>query len=839
MGKKNTGTNQNLSFFQKISKHQTSIFSVIGVIIIAIVFAPMIFQNLQPGGTDVIGGKGKSNQIQNWSEQSGEKAYWNPTLFSGMPTYWKMDTVKTADTVFYLLGRIFGGRGGQSFIFYLLGFAGMMFLCRHLKMSPLASFIAAIGFTLMPHWASLIQIGHFMKFRPIMLLPLLLVTFLRILKNPNILNLSLFSMTFAALIRIKHYQITFYALIILIFIGIWFFIGSLRKKKSIGKPLLFIGFAAVLVFALVIQPFLLAKEFTPFSIRGGTGEENSTGLDINYATGWSFHPMESFNFVIPRFFGGASGETYNISNPKFPHLNGKKLPGYWGHMPFTETTEYMGVILMFFALIGLIVNRKNGFVQTLFAVGCLTYVLAFGRHFLLLYNIFFSIVPLFDKFRVPAMALIVNYLITAIFAGYGVQAFFDAKTDEEKKKLSKYVMIVGGILILVAIMALGMSSGLEYSRQQDLSQYDGKTLEMIKMVRKEFLVADAQRLLIYSIIAFALAFLFTKKIVFKNAFSVIFIFMILLIVDQYQIQGRYLIEKVNGRYTNLSYQENLVKTHFKKQKYDTFIDSMKEKNLEFESFRIYPLAQNIWNSNDYSYFHQSIGGYSPAKLRITQDIMDFGRMDKTGVFARNIPDMLNAKYYIVDGMLPDVYPFNNLDNAFQDGKKFVYENKQACGRAWFVGDYKVRKTRKERFDLLKSNTFDVHKSAILENEISAQIQAPKDAKVELVKLNPNEVSFETENSNQSLLVVSEIYYPKGWKAFIDGNEVEFYKTNHVLRSVVVPAGTHKVDFKMVPQTLISTHIVGLAATLISYLLLVVGIFFEIKKCRSDKEVANA
>ncbi|PID30105.1 MAG: hypothetical protein CSB55_00335 [Candidatus Cloacimonadota bacterium] len=831
--------NTALSFFDKISRYRTTILSILGIIIIASVFYPMVFQNLQPGGTDIIAGRGKMNQVSDWSEKTGETAYWNPVLFSGMPVYWKTDTVKSIDSFFYFIGRIFGGRGGQCFVFYLLGFAGMMFLGRHLKFPPFASFTVALGFVLIPHWASLIQIGHFMKFRPIMLFPLLTVTALRILKKPGILNLALFSLSFAFLIRMKHYQITFYALLILLFIGIRYFAGALKNKKPVGKSLIFLLFSAVLVFALVLQPFLLAKEFTPFSIRGGTGEENSKGLDINYATGWSFHPMESFNFLIPRFFGGTSGETYNINNPQFPHLAGKKMPGYWGHMPFTETTEYTGIIIIFFALIGLIANRKNSFVQAMFALGCLTYVLSFGRHFLPLYNVFFSAVPFFNKFRVPAMALVVNYFIATVFAGYGIQAFFASETDEEKKNLSKYILIAGGFLIAVSLLAFALSSGLDYSRGRDLAQYKGNVLEMIKAVRREFLVHDAQRLLMFSLLVSVLAFLFAKKIFFKHPFSIALVLCVLMFIDFYQIQGRYLIEKVNGKYTNLSYQGNMVKNYFKKKKYDEFLDSRKEKNLEFESFRIYPLMPNIWNSNDYSYFHQSIGGYSPAKLRIVQDLMDFGRMEKTGIFARNILDMLNAEYYLADRPLPGSYPFDNLEEVFRGNDKIVYQNKKACGRAWFVGDYEIKKTRKERFDLLKSDKFDVHKKAILETELPQEIKSPQNAKVILTKLNPNEVEFKTENENQSLLVVSEIYYPKGWKAFTDGKETPFYKTDHVLRSVIVPAGEHTVKFKMVPKTLISTHLIGESATVTAVALLLIGIFFELKKKKNGKDILSA
>jgi len=251
--------------------------------------------------------------------------------------------------------------------------------------------------------------------------------------------------------------------------------------------------------------------------------------------------------------------------------------------------------------------------------------------------------------------------------------------------------------------------------------------------------------------------------------------------------------------------------------------------LEFAEYRIYPVVSNVWSTNDYSYYHQSIGGYSAAKMRIYQDLMDFGRADGMGVFARNIPDMLNARYFWVEGRLPEQYPFQNLRIVYGGQEQLIYENEQACGRAWFVGDYVQANSRDERFGLLKDQQFDVRQKAILETELSQEIAAPANDSVFVERLNPHEIALQTQNDATSLLVVSEVFYPIGWKAFIDGKETPLYKTNHVLRSLVVPAGNHKVELIFDPPLLRLATRISLFSTILAFVLFVIGIFFVYKK----------
>ena len=305
--------------------------------------------------------------------------------------------------------------------------------------------------------------------------------------------------------------------------------------------------------------------------------------------------------------------------------------------------------------------------------------------------------------------------------------------------------------------------------------------------------------------------------------------------DSWQIQNRFLLDKTNGIYDNLHDQSSWEENQFEKTKVDKYLLSLRDRDLEFAQYRIYPLVRNFWSSNDFSYYHQSIGGYSPAKLRIVQDLMDFGCKNGLSILSRNISNMLNAKYFVAPQQLPQMPLFKNLELVFQSDRFFVYKNQETPGRAWFVGNYEVEKDKFARLERLKSSSFDINKKALLEKELDQKISQPQNASVELEKLNPKTIELNVKNDKNSLLVLSEIYYPIGWKAFVDGKETEIFKTNHVLRSIYVPAGSHNIKFVFNPKSLKNTHIVSTIGTILSFGLFAYGliIYFLRKKRKTQ------
>ncbi|MCD4652043.1 MAG: YfhO family protein [Candidatus Cloacimonetes bacterium] len=825
-------------------KYLQLVLSGLLILFILIFFSPMVFAGYRPGGVDVIGSKGANHQIKEWEEQTGEKAMWNPTQFSGTPTYHHFKTVWFVDTfVEKWLGTVIY----NPILYYIIGAFGMCLLFRQLGFHPLLRLFGALAFVLTVHWATLLDIGHFMKFRPIMLIPLLVFTFIQLWEKPKLLSFASFAIVLAWQIRTQHFQIVFYTALMLIFIGKALLWTAIRKKEQFITRLILMFLAGFLAIGIVAQPLASMKEYTPFSIRGGTGEaesdesKKSTGVDINYATNWSLHPSEAMGFVIPRFHGGVSSEYYHGSEN--PNLTGKRVPGYWGHMPFTQTSQYMGIVIVFLALLGIMVYWKKPLIVSLVMLTLFSYLLAMGRHFNSLYQLFFDWVPFFNKFRVPAMIVVIINVSVIFLAMFGLKALFQV-TNADRKKLLQKAVIAAGLLLVIALGAFAVSGNLAYTTAQETAQLQqqyganaGRALDMYKDFRKEFLTQDTNRMILYLLLTISLVIgylinLKNGKGILTNRWLMVGLLLVLMVIDMGLMQSRYLLHKENSVFTNLRKDRHLETSHFKQTPLDKYMMEQQDEALEFGENRVYPVVANIWNTNDYGYYHQPIGGYSPAKLRVYQDLKDFGTIDGQYHFTRNIPDMLNARFFLSERELTTLYP--GLRKVSSAEGTFLYENPHAAGRAWFVENYVVETSRADRFKRMRDAEFDIHNTAILESELSEQINPPDSlASVKVMILTPHKISFETSNRENSLLVVSEVFYPVGWKATVDGNETPIYKTNHVLRSVYIPAGKHTVEFSFNPPALGFPHYISLFCTLVIFLILSGAIVMRFRLAKAD------
>jgi len=789
-------------------------------IFLLILMSDMSFKGLRPGGVDVIGSKGKTQQLREFQEKTGETALWNPPLFSGMPYYHRIGgRVFSLDTFFNnVLGKIL-----YLYIWlYLLGFIGMYYLLREFKISFWAAVICSLSYILIPYYMSMLSIGHFAKFRPVLYMPIVTYFFVSFLNKGKLLRLSFFILVFSIQIRTQHYQIIFYQIILLLFLGVFYLVKQVKVNKKTAL-LRFVGtvFSSVIIFLMVAQPLLVTRDYTPYSIRGGTGDDKSTGLSSDYATKWSLNPAEMIVWFMPRFYGGTSGEIYN--GTRVDQFKGQRIPGYWGEMPFTQSYDYIGAILLILAIFGLITSWGKGLIKLLAGLFVLSLLLSFGRHFSLIYDFFFRYVPTFNKFRVPAMVSILMHFLIVIFAGFGLTKIFSR--NEDPKRITK---ILTGVLIFTLILGLiPLLFGSEYDliKTGETQQYNPQAVKYLQTARLEMMQNDGIRLILLSLVFYLIFMLYrTNKLK-----SYIFIILIigLIMVDQIPF-----FKKAEGE---LYDSDTLEKVYFKKSDTDRFILQ------DQDYYRIFPLTENPFNNSDWCYYHNSIGGYSGAKLRIYQDIIEncfFSGTDDRLPLNWQLIRMLNTRYIISNQELPD----DQLQKLFYDKREelFTYRLKPVPEPAWFVKEIKIIPDKQARLDSLNEQDYNVYSTAILEKDPPFMIQKPDSVNISVEEASINHITYEVYNNKPGLFVASEIFYPQGWKCFVNNQETEIYKTNHVLRSVYVEnRGYNTIRFVFEPDKFRKYYTISLFGHIIAWILLLLGIISSFKKRVQPNDIDNS
>ncbi len=789
------------------------------VVLLFILFKPLVTDGLSPQGADVVGTLGATHQVREYSKETGEAALWNPHLFSGMPQYHRQSAVTfSIDTILSYLSRIFS----SVFIYYLFGAFGLYALFRYLKMSPMISFLSTIIFILMPHYKSLYTEGHMAKLRAIMYLPWVLLVFLYFLDKKNILSAAIFAIIFGAQIRTQHYQIVFYTAILIFAVGVYPMLKDLLEKKYLifGKSTVLLLAAIALGITMSSQPLFLAKEYIPYSKRGKTtinlkdkniqSEERSTsdGVQIEYATQWSTHPSELLTWFIPRFYGGMSGEKY--TGNEVPQLRNRVIPGYWGHMPFTQSYEYMGVISLLLAFIGIYAFRKNTFIISLLILASFFILLSFGRHFISFYNLFYNHFPFFNKFRAPVMSVTVTSFIVAILAAHGLKYLFSLPVTKTLKENKQILYIFAGFIVLGIAVALA-AQGFSFTHARD--NYDPRVIEIIKSARKEFITKDLIRYFILVILAGGaiLAYLYRK---ISYGFMLLAL-SILILYDLNDIQSRY-----HGKYLDV---QNLEKQYFKKTDTDRFLLADKE------SYRIFPMGKKF-SDNRWAYYHQTIGGYSAIKMYAVEELIAnnlYNGWDKQLPVNFNVLKILNTKYIITG----QKFDHDQITLVFEDkqNQSYIYLFNERLARGFFVGNYKIIEDEYDRLAYINNKNFDPSTTAILEETPLETFDKPDSSWVIVNSLNPNERRFNVFSDRKTLFVISEIYYPPGWNIYVDDQLVKhIYKTDHAIQSIILPQGEHQVDVRFAPDSYYQYIKLSYASAGLLYFIIILSLIMTYK-----------
>jgi hypothetical protein len=651
----------------------------------------------------------------------------------------------------------------------------MYLLARQLQFGHLPSLLAAITMMLNPFAVGLTISAHGSKLVTLSYLPLLFLLAYRLFKNRNLLDFGLLAIVTGTMFLGRHPQIAFYGLLTIGSYMLYEIVLSIKTEPAaVLKKTVVVGIALAIGFAIYSYEFLPTDQYSKYSIRGGSETGVSKGLDYEYATSWSFHPYESMTYIIPSFFGFGNAYSMEYQGQDLgPYL-------YWGWMPFTDGPVYIGIIPLLLGIIALIYNRDRlAWFLGLFSI--LVLFLSFGKFFGVIYDLFFNYFPYFNKFRVPVLILYLIPFTFGLLAANGanfLMGIFSRGSEVNIQKLKKRSIMIGGsvlALLLIGFVAKdsvkSMMAGSMFVRADDHLRYNAQTLTVFKDLRFEAFwnYFEWFAVMVAAFFGLIAAFINRKIAATTLAFGCI----ILLALDLYLIDAHF----VHPQPQTPPHQESMA---------DPTIQALKAES-DTTVFRVLPLGgldQASASANTMMYNNiQSVEGYSPAKLKIYQDMRD-------SCFPRNnmnVYNMLNVKYLVAQ-------------QQGQDGSvhTIAQPNPNMLPRAWFVDTAVVSASKAQTFGYLNSPAWNPKSTAILEQALPEKVSSPGASSVSISSYHSRDMEFKTTSAAAGLLVVSEIYYPAGWKAFVDGKETEIYKTNYILRSVIVPAGQHTVEFKFDP-----------------------------------------
>ncbi len=560
--------------------------------------------------------------------------------------------------------------------------------------------------------------------------------------------------------------------------------GLIKNGAGLASAMLIgLAFGAVNYFSLYVYSDVTMRAVPP-AISETASMAAGSGMTFDYITMWSFHPLEFITFFIPTFFGLES-------------------PYYWGWMTFTSSAFYFGLLPMVAAILG-IVYRRNAMTKFLFAASLIALLISFGRFFEPFFQLMLTVLPFFSKFRVPSMILSIFAFAVSLLACYGLDFIFNPTEDERKKRkyIEKpllYVMGAFGVLLLAFILFKnGFFNSLSLMAEDDAKRYSTQQIAQLKQIRFELISGGLVKfILMLEIILAVIYFHIREKISYTLTITIL---LAVLIFDTVSLNKKILRPQARAGMT-YEFQETEA------------IRFLKADSTQFRIFSLLDHAQA--GSPVWTYFGlESIGGYSPAKMRIYQDLIDFALYkgpDPQFPINMNVVNMLNVKYLIANGQLPQGRGFllAKLDEA---NKSLIYENKNMLPRAFFVNNILVEPDKAKIFSILNSDSFHPGETAILEKNIKSPIGVRDSSWIRVINYKTNRIEIKAYADKPSQLVLSETYYPHGWRAFIDGNETEIYKTNYILRSVQFPEGEHTVEFVFEPKE----YQLGIWVTTISF-----------------------
>ena len=788
-------------------------------ILLPIIYFSPVLENKQLSQHDAQTYIGMSKEIVDYNKKSDDLALWTNSMFGGMPSYLIALPTYTAITSVYNITNLYHWRPISFIFLYLIGFYIALLL---FGVSPWLAIVGSLAFCFSSYNFAIIAAGHASKAVAIGYMAPVIAGFYYALKKDKWIGGSVFAIFLALEIYANHPQIAYYTVMILLIMGVTELIFAIRDKQIpefLKKSVIIVVFA-LLALASNTSRLWTTWEYGKYSLRGKSElthdqANKTTGLDRDYATGWSYGIGETLTLLIPNFNGGSSAVGFSedsetgkvLKSNNVPNANTlvKQLPGYWGSQPGTSGPVYFGAIVCLLFVLGLFLLTGTIRIWIVIAT-LLSIALAWGHNFMPFTNLFLDYFPGYNKFRTVTMILVIAGFTFPLYAILTLQKIVNGEIDRKTflKPFAYSIGLTAGIALVFALIP-GIAGSFISPADSQFPEWLQKSLISD---RQSLLQTDALRSAIFILLGAGTIWALVEKKLKIN--STLLILGALILIDMWGVDKRYLNDAsfVSNRESKNPYLATVAD-----------LEILKDKTLDY---RVLNMAVGTFADASTSYYHQSIGGYHGAKMRRYQELVDFQISNEMTLIAQRFPKIKSQNG--MDSLFLGLNSLNMLNTKY-----FIYSpeappilNSHALGSVWLVDKYKLVENADQEIAAVK--LIDPAKEVVVDKrfqDLLSGVTLAKDssAKILLTAYSPNKMTYHYQGNGNQLAIFSAIYYPKGWNAYIDGKIVSHFQANYVLRSMLLPKGNYDIIFRFEPKSYITGQIVSLWSSLLLLLLI--------------------
>jgi hypothetical protein len=824
-------------------KHKRNLPYIVAPVIFLIVslayFMPEIFQNKTLQQHDLVSGLSIGQEKNEFTRQTGERTLWTNSLFGGMPLYQISPESPSLNVLKFIqnLTWLYFLPMPANLLFIMLIGAFLLFVA--LRINPWLSIAGAIAYAFSSYFIIIIQAGHIWKFWTLAYIPPTFAGIIWAYRGKYLLGAVVTSIYLALQLVSNHPQMTYYfGLLMLIYIVAEFAVAIQRQTLAqFFTASAVLALAAVTALSINLTSMYHTAEYAKYSIRGGSelsgGKDDKTegGLERSYITGWSYGLGESFSLLIPNAKGGGSGLLGNSrataeqirdvvqSDSRIPVQAKNEVTRqlmyqntYWANQPGTSGPVYVGAFVMFLFIFGLFIVRSR-LKWVLLAGTLMSLTLSWGNNFMWLTDLMIDNFPYYNKLRAVSSMLVIAELCIPILAVMTLNEIVQRPAAVREQR-TEFRIALGCTAGLTALFLIAPGLFFDFLSDREAEAFaaaasQNKTLytamrEIIETVRISIFRADAWRSLIITATGAGLVLL-SVRLRMKTALFIASV-TVLILVDLWNADKRYL----NGEHF-----------HPRQKNFGAVVpgntvddEILKDKD---PNYRVLNLSVDTYNDATTSFRHKSTGGYHAAKLRRYQDLIEryLGTVNAGNAQALygtkrfNVIDMLNTKYLI----LPDA-----------DNRQRLMRNRNAMGNAWFVTETLSVNSADEEIAALAD--IDPRRTAVIDRRFtltgkldSTLVANDSAATVKLTDYTPNRLKYRSFTGTRRLAVFSEIYYPKGWHASIDGKETPILRADYILRAIEIPEGEHEIEFTFAPESYAMTEKAAIAGYVLLFVLI--------------------